>query len=161
MELYDLNHDGRIDSEELKSTHSPLRAAKWKRDGSIVFAEIASRVSKWKSATTLIMVVSPTFYFQGKPLAGATITFEPAEFLGSSYKSMSATTDANGVAHFTGDDRHYPGIYLGLYKVRVSKCVKDQEVIPAKYNSDTVLVHEVAANNWGGSSLPFFDLHKD
>ena len=41
--------------------------------------------------------------------------------------------------------KDYPGnIYVGLYKVRISKKVNGRETLPARYNTQTELGREVA-----------------
>ena len=40
----------------------------------------------------------------------------------------------------------YPGIYVGLYRVRISKKVDGKETLPARYNTATELGREIAAN---------------
>ena len=162
MTLYDTNQDGKIDADELKAPGCPLAAAMKTtdadHDGTITQEEIKTRIQKWQASTSRLMMISPTFYFNGKPLVGANVVLEPAEFLGIPDVSFTAVTDAKGAAHFTGTDRRYPGVYLGLYRVRVSKQDHGKELIPAKYNTNTELAHEVASDPWVPSFFTGFDL---
>ena len=38
----------------------------------------------------------------------------------------------------------FPGIYVGLYRIRISKVVAGKEIIPKRYNVETVLGREAA-----------------
>ena len=162
MTLYDANQDGKIDADEMKAPGCPLAAAiktiDANRDGAVTRDEIKDRIRKWQASTSRLMMITPRFYFDQKPLVGATVTFEAAEFLGIPDVSYTAVTDADGAAKFSGTDRQYPGIYLGLYRVRVSKKDHGKELIPAKYNTNTVLAHEVASDPWVPSFFKGFDL---
>ena len=135
-----------------------IRTTDADHDGVITRDEIKVRIQKWQASTSRLMMISPRFYFDGKPLVGATVTLEPAEFLGIPDVSFSAVTDAKGAAQFAGNDRRYPGVYLGLYRVRVSKIDHGKELIPAKYNTNTVLAHEVASDPWVPSFFSGFGL---
>ena len=42
--------------------------------------------------------------------------------------------------------KDYPGIYVGLYRVRISKKVNGKETLPARYNTETELGREIATN---------------
>jgi len=44
----------------------------------------------------------------------------------------------------TNTEFGYPGLYLGFYRVRVSKNKGGKELIPAKYNTETELGAEIA-----------------
>ena len=77
-----------------------------------------------------------------KPLEGATVTYEPEPFLGPSYHSHQGQTASNGAAVLNPECEGYPGIYVGLYRVRVSKVVGGKEIIPMRYNVKTVLGSE-------------------
>jgi hypothetical protein len=80
-------------------------------------------------------------------LEGATVTYEPEPFLGSSYHSHQGQTNVAGIAELDPELKEYPGdIYVGLYRVRISKKVNGKETIPARYNTETELGREVATN---------------
>ena len=164
MALYDANDDGMINADEL-SRSPALQVAQLSidvdNDGSITAREIATRVRAWRNSTARMMKANPSFYFQGEPLAGATVTLEPAPFLGPNYPTSTATTDARGIARFGGHDRRYPGVYVGLYTVRVSKLKDGQETIPAKYNTQSELAYEASAEQWTNTLFSFYNLEAD
>ena len=77
---------------------------------------------------------------------GATVTFDPEEFLGASFQPCSGVTDDRGEVFISRPGSQIPGIYLGFYRVRITKeKANGDEMIPAKYNTETTLGFE--ANN--------------
>jgi hypothetical protein len=114
--------------------------------------EIAARVNAWKAMRTGVMSFGFKVTLNGRPLPGATVTFQPDEILGNDIKPASCTLNSfgGGGATVAKDERATPesppGMYLGFYKVKVSKIVNGKEMIPAKYNEQTILGQEVAAD---------------
>ncbi len=144
---YDKNHDGTIDAEELKASPPLLEAMATmdvNRAGSLNEAKIAERVRKWLNGETVVFKPMVLVTLDGQPLEGATVTFEPEAFMGPAYKPTSAVTDKAGTCLPPGDDRQFPGLHPGLYRVRISKQVNGQETIPARYNTATELAREIA-----------------
>ena len=82
--------------------------------------------------------VQGTVTLQGKPLAGATITFTPEKG-----RPATGVTDEEGnylLSTFKAND----GAALGRYPVSISLKDKNQaELIPEKYNTRTELVREI------------------
>ena len=80
------------------------------------------------------------------------MTYEPEPFLGDEIKPAQGTTSpyGDGSATIAKEDRPDPttpsGMQLGIYKVKISKKVGDKEMVPAKYNENTILGQEVAPN---------------
>jgi hypothetical protein len=157
MQQYDANGDGTLDTEELKQSpalmeavepfegqsHTPMDA-----DGNRMLTEqeIANRVDDWLRTDAAVLNASVSFTLDGEPLAGATVTFEPEECLRPALKSCSAVTDDHGQATPAGPDPKYPGLHVGLYRIRLSKVVDGKETIPARYNAETTLAKEIAAD---------------
>ncbi len=152
MALYDKNGDGMLDAKELKAS-PPLRELlenlKRRSPGhpdSLTKADISARLEEWIKAPATLLPGTSLVFLDGKVLEGATVSFEPEPFLGSSYRSHQGQTDASGAAHLDAELKDYPGIYVGLYRVRISKKVDGKESLPARYNTDTELGREVATN---------------
>ncbi len=149
IDEYDANKDGKLDAEELKAS-PPLQVAAQRidvdGDGNITADEIAARINGWLNSGTTITGGAANVTLNGKPLTGATVTFKPPEFLGPGFKACSGKTDHNGQACVTGADAKYPGIYLGIYRVRISKQVDGRETIPSRYNSESELAFEAATD---------------
>ena len=68
----------------------------------------------------------------------------PEEFLGPNMKVATGKTDQNGTANISiptsGQRYDPPGVPQGFYRVEITKAGLN---IPAKYNTETVLGHEV------------------
>lgn len=150
LTLYDKNGDGMLDAKELKAspplrelldnlkTHSPGHP------DSLTKADISARLEEWINAPATLLPATATVSLDGKMLDGATVTFEPEAFLGASYHSHQGQTDQNGDAQMDAELKDYPGIYVGLYRVRISKMIAGKETLPARYNKETELGREVA-----------------
>ena len=144
---YDADGDGKLDAEELKQS-PPLTEAMETMDadldGTLTAAEIEKRIKAWLDYGVVVMSQTTQVTLDDKPLDGATVTDEPEEFFGTAYPPASAVTDEAGCADVQGQNTRYPGLYLGLYRVRISKQVGGRETVPARYNTQTELAKEVA-----------------
>lgn len=160
IRLYDKNGSGLLEPEEWKQS-PPLAAAKQRidrdNDGKITPEEIADRITSWLQSPAIMTTCAIVVTLDGRPVEGATVTLEPEPFLGSSYKTASGTTDLMGMASITGQNEKFSGVYLGLYRVKVSKQAGGRETIPARYNTQTELGCEVATDI-GGIGYTQFDL---
>jgi hypothetical protein len=161
MGQYDANKDSKIDAGELKKSPplcEALETMDTDKDGALTATEIAERIKHWWGSGDRIMVATTEITLDGQPLEGATVTYEPEAFLGPAYQPASAVTDAGGVASILGSDPEYPGLYLGLYRVRVSKQVGGKEILPSRYNAETELAKEIAPDAPSTQRLLKFDL---
>jgi hypothetical protein len=161
MDQYDVNHDGKIDADELKRCPALAQAMDLmdaNRDGALTLDEIAARMRQWKDSPAVVLNGNTQVLLDGKPLAGATVTYEPEKFMGPAYQTTSGVTDSAGFADIKGQDPKYPGLYLGLYRVRISKIEGGHESLPARYNTETVLAKEVAPDAPRQRRLLRFDL---
>ncbi len=160
MALCDANHDGFLDEKELERVPG-LAAARHEvdtnHDGKISADEIAARIASWRESKVGRMVLTCVITRKGKPLVGATVTLTPESFLGDQLTPGRGVTDARGRA-FIAATANPPGLSPGFYRVHVTE---PGENVPAKYNTETVLGQEVAAeaasiNSDAGG--PTFDL---
>ena len=170
MEQYDTNSDGQIDKSELKTAPGikfALGRIDGDDDGSVTADELSAMIQeKWLDAGGGIMRVSVEVTLNRRPLDGATVTFEPEEFLGDVIHLATGETDAEGYTPMSMAEEDMPhenvrsGVGPGLYLVRISKEVNGKEIVPAKYNTETTLGIEVAtrASYMPGSAQ--FDLRK-
>jgi hypothetical protein len=162
LATYDTNSDGAIDDEEVEA--SPGLKAAFKNidkdgDGNLTAEEIAARISYYKSAPTTIIQGMTRVKYKRRLLEGATVTFEPEEFLGEAFSVCSGVTNEDGIASIKGHDAGFPGIYLGFYRVRITKEVKGKELLPAKYNEETELGYEAQDDmNIGMAEIINFNL---
>jgi hypothetical protein len=151
MKLYDKNDDGVLDAKELHASPPLLELLKnvqGRSPGhpeSLTEADISGRLKEWVEATATLFPGTAMVFLDGKMLEGATVTFEPEPFLGSSYHAHQGQTNATGSAELDRELANYPGIYVGLYRVRISKKINGKETLPSRYNMETELGREVAA----------------
>lgn len=147
IEQYDADGDGKIDLTEAEQSPGLLKAFRridQDDDSALTAIEIADRVRYYKSAATTIVSGGVQVFAENGPLGGATVTLEPEPFLGDSFTPSSGKTDGMGNTSLAGADADFPGLYLGLYRVRISRMVDGKETIPARYNAETTLGHEAA-----------------
>ncbi len=146
MEMYDANKDGKLSGEELdKCPGLKAAAASLDSEGSGVTADqIAARIKVWQNNRIARLDVRCTVLHNGKPIEGAEVKFVPEKFLGPNMIVAAGKTDPSGVASISiptsGDQFDRPGVPQGFYRVEITK---PGLTIPAKYNTETVLGHEV------------------
>lgn len=149
LAAYDSDGDGFLSKEEYTMSPGLLAAsARVDSDGNGLISkeEIENRVDYYRNATTYVVSGGIRVVRKGRGLADATVTFEPESFLGEEFKPCSGTTDQLGETSISRETAEFPGIYLGMYRVRVSKIVNGKETIPAKYNTETTLGFESATD---------------
>lgn len=145
---YDTNHDGVIDAKELErcpALKSALKQMDKNGDGKLSAQEIADHIADYRASKVGMISAACEVAFEGKPLAGATVTFTPEKFLGPNVKTASGVTDATGFAKLQIAGEELSGVHCGFFRVEISK--KDaggKETLPARYNSQTVLGQEVS-----------------
>jgi hypothetical protein len=161
VELYDRDGDELISAQEAEA--APALAYSLAQpglldtsgDGQISAAEIVERVRTWQKSQAGLVPVRCLVLLDGEPLTGASVTYEPAEFLPEAVKPAFGATDELGEARMSlrPEDRPDPnapsGVQLGWYRVRVSKVVDGDEIIPAYFNAQTVLGQEVSFQDPG------------
>ena len=146
MEQYDTNKDGKVAGAELQAAPSLMAAlGNLDKDGdkAVSAEEVTARILAWQESKTGLMPVTCTVNFRGRPLAGATVTFEPEKFLGENIKACVGTTNQRGMASLSIPDsqRKLPGAAPGLYLIRITSTNLQ---IPVQYNTQTTLGAEVA-----------------
>ncbi|NLE36551.1 MAG: DUF4198 domain-containing protein [Pirellulaceae bacterium] len=144
MDQYDTNRDGKVDSTELAKgpgLNAALANLDRNNDNAVSADEVSERIRDWQESRIGQTSVMTTVTFRGRPLAGATVVFEPEAFLGPYVLPAVGTTNEDGVATMKTEGTDAPGVAPGLYLVRITK---DGTDLPAKYNVETVLGVEVA-----------------
>jgi len=142
---YDTNGDGAISGAELDQCPA-LKSALKKYDngtGKITAADITERILKWQESRICMSQQPILLTLDGKPLTGATVTAEPEKFLGPAIPAATGVSNAMGTV-WPQVAQNKPGVFFGLYKLRVSKQVDGKETIPARYNTQTELGFEKA-----------------
>jgi hypothetical protein len=153
IQEYDKDGDGKVAGDELEKApalKSALKNLDTNGDGAVTADEVTARVNVWKEMKTAMAAVQCKVTLDGEPLGGATVVFEPEAFLGENIKKAEDVSTMYGDAAPTiaPEDRPDPklpgGVNLGLYKVRISKMVNGKDIVPARYNKETILGQEVS-----------------
>jgi len=156
---YDTNKDGFLDTKELErcpGLKSCLTRFDHDKDGRLSKTELEEGLAEFTVSGAGLTEVLCKVTFDGKPLAGASVTLEPEAFMGDSIKSAKGTTDEQGTARMQADGSSVPGCNLGIYRVRISLTNdKGQEGLPARYNTETQLGIEVGSAKKGRGAYPF------
>ena len=149
---YDTDGDGAIAGSELDRApplQSSLDSVDSNQDGKVTAEEISGRIEAWQATRVGVLVLFSRVTLDGKPLDGATVTLEPSPFLGDGVKLATGVTGAAGMTSLTIDEQfrvapEARGVQCGWYLVRISKQQDGQEMLHARYNSETTLGCEVA-----------------
>jgi len=142
---YDTNHDGVISGAELNQCPGLKSSVKLygSGNGEITAADITERIEKWQQNRICMSPTAISLTLDDKPLEGATVTAEPEKFLGPEVPAATGITNAYGTARPQVAPNR-PGVFFGLYKLRVSKKVNGRETIPDRYNKATEIGFEKA-----------------
>jgi hypothetical protein len=150
MEMYDTNHDGFLDPNELEKVpglKAALKRLDNDHDGKLSKQEIADRINFWADSRAGRVAVRLRVTHKGQPLSGARVTLVPENFLGAALPSGSGTTSEMGTASISAPsaaNSQVRGLSPGFYRVEITK---DGEKIPAKYNNETTLGAEASSDD--------------
>lgn len=164
LEQCDANSDRQIDPLEAAAAPGLLVAFdQWDADGNkqISSEEFAERIAKYKAASGSVASAAFQVSYKKKPLDGATVLLEPEAFMGEGFAAASGTTDQYGYVTLNRPDMEeggYPGVYLGLYRVKITKEVDGKELLPEKYNEQTELGFDSGGQTREARTSPRFDL---
>ena len=134
MAAYDHNGDGRLDAAEL--AHSPglqeiLKTIKQQNPraaDALTVDDIAGRFERLARDPARVMDASYRVLLDNRPLADATVTFEPNCSWARSTNPI-ARDRQDGFVQIMGPVPKLPGLYVGVYRVKVSKLVDGRETI--------------------------------
>jgi hypothetical protein len=156
MEIYDADHDGFIAGSELDKATGVKAAMKnvdKDGDGKVSEQEIADRIATWEATRLGMMTMTCEVTLNGGLLDGAIVTFVPEKFLEGIIEEAGGETSLVGMtgirvpADKMSSPDLPPGVRLGMYQVKISKKQGDKELIPAIYNTETILGQEVAKDD--------------
>lgn len=156
MEIYDKDGDGFVAGAELEQAPGLKAAIKnldKDGDGKVSEQEIADRVDSWAKSGLGMITLSCEVTLDGGLLDGAKVKFVPEPFLSDVIQeaegetSLVGTTNLRVPADKLPSPDMPPGIQFGLYQVQISKKQGDKELVPAKYNTQTVLGQEVSRDD--------------
>lgn len=165
VKAYDKDGDGALSGEELAACPGMASARQSydeDGDGKISEDEIATRIESWYARGLGLTSLSCTVRYKGRPLAGAEVVMTPEAYLGEAVKPARCTTTqaGSGIMAVSDDDlpdehRGIKGVHYGTYKVHITH---PEIAIPAKYNKETTLGHEIAHDI--GKPYATFNLQK-
>lgn len=93
--------------------------------------------------------------YQGRPLAGATVTLVPMQFMGDIF-AATGETDDEGMCSVMGEDGK-PGAVPGIYRVEITH---PEKKISAKYNTEsTMSVALDTTNPYAQEGTPTFKVN--
>jgi hypothetical protein len=147
MAEYDANKDGALDAKEVEKCPALREGMKQgldkNKDGRVTPDELTQRLQMFLEDEIGSVFVQA--YLDGAPLEGATVTLTPEKFMGPSFKPATGTTQSTGTTMLQIDGQ--AAVPYGYYRIEVSKKdVGGKEMIPARYNTQTTLGHEVASS---------------
>ncbi len=151
MEAYDKNSDGFIAGKELDQSpaiKSAMQRIDTNGDGQVSAEEVQGIIENWLNDVVVVMAVRCVVTLDDEPLDGATVTFDPEPFLGNVLPAATGVTNKGKATMAVPQElRQDPTLAhpnIGMYLVRISKIEGGQELIPARYNTNTTLGIEVA-----------------
>lgn len=159
---YDANKDGGLDAEELAKCPGLLAAqdqiAK-DANGRLTESTIAARLKAHQASEHVVKLFPCKVLLDEEPLADATITLLPEQFLGPTFKVAVGVTSREGDAVVSTEEvkaKGFSGVYCGLYRVQIT-CpdAAGKDRLPAKYNTETTLGLEVAPDAEPGKGFVF------
>jgi hypothetical protein len=157
MAEYDTNKDGYLDAKELEqcpALQDTLKRLHKESDGRLSADDIVQELNRIVDSNIGLMTVACHLTLNGMPLSGAHVTFVPEKFLGTAVKPAAGTSDESGKVPLQVEGMDLPGVQPGLYRITVSKKdTQGRETIPARYNTQTTLGHEIGPNLRGGIVL--------
>jgi hypothetical protein len=157
MEIYDKDGNGFVEGAELEKApglNAALKNLDTNKDNKVSAEEIAARIAVWGKMGIGLMKFSCDVTLDGSPVDGAMVTLVPEEFLGGVVQEASGETRFGSTTPVIPKEKRAapdipPGVQAGLYKVVISKKQGDQELIPARYNTETIIGQEVARDDPG------------
>lgn len=153
IKLYDSDGDGELAEAELEKApgiKAGLKKADTNGDGKISRAELAARMETWNASRYAILPISCGVTLDGARIEGAKVVFEPEPFLDDAVRQGVGISNDAGLAGVSIPKENRlvadspPGLQMGYYIVRITKEVDGKELIPAKYNTESILGQEVA-----------------
>ncbi len=150
LQEYDTNHDGALVGPELENcpgVKAGLPVIDLDRDNRVTAAEIAARIQAYIDDKTALMMMAGRITLNGQPLSGAQVTLVPEKFMGPAVKPAKGTTDASGYCVASIEGEELSGVHCGIYRIQISKQANGKELVPARYNSKSILGTDVGVQS--------------
>lgn len=150
LEQYDTNKSSYLDEEELAAApgwKATLSTSDSNGDARLEATEIAARVNKIVGEEIGMMHLSCIVTWNGEPLPDALVTAIPEPALGPEFKTARGRTGPDGRAGMSAGVPGFPGMQCGIFRIEITKKGDGgEELIPAKYNTQSILGMEVATD---------------
>lgn len=140
----DLDGDGQLSPDEL--SNSPALATAFERvdankDTLLSRNEIADYLRRMQQSGVAMVSWTLRIMLDGKPVEGATVVLEPAEFLKPGVLPAEGVSDSRGLVTLAVAEEHRPApnakvLHCGIYNVLVSKRSGEQDLIPQRYTAE-------------------------
>jgi hypothetical protein len=155
MQQLDKDGDGQLSSAELEASPGLGSAATRydsDNDGSLSLEEVTAGIRRWAEGEVGAATVPFVVRLDGRPLSDAVVKAIPEPFLGDVLKPA---TGIDGYLAVAPEDRppnspNFPLMQPGLYRIEITHLSVS---IPAKYNSETILGHEVSQDTVGNQAV--------
>jgi hypothetical protein len=154
IELYDSDGDAALSKNELANCPGILaKVALYDQDGngSVQEEEISRRLAELFKHGPGGTGLNALVFYNGRPLAGATVVLEPEPYLGDEIRTAQGVTNGSGSTNLAIPPEYVPehlrrikSVHYGTFKVRIT-----HPTIPlsARYNTATELGYETEPGN--------------
>lgn len=143
----DTDGDGQIEAPEMAASpglQAALAGADADKNGSLSKDEISNRLKSYVDAGVSLVFYDCLVLLDNRPLEQAKVSLVPEPMLEAFRKPAYGVTDATGRAAVKIEGNENYGLYYGMYRVQISKTdPSGRELLPAKYNQQTILGQEV------------------
>ena len=151
IQEYDSDGDGLLAAVELDrvpALKSATSRIDTNNDSKLSPEEINARIQKWRDLNIAIMPTTVNVFKDRQPLADIEVTLVPEKFLGDAIKPAKGTTNQNRTAVIRiSSSRDEEGVHQGFYRIVLSKKAADRETLLPKFNTETELGAEIAADS--------------
>ncbi|TWT77920.1 hypothetical protein Pla123a_17190 [Posidoniimonas polymericola] len=160
LAAYDADGDGRLAGAELDASPAikkHLARYDADSDGAVSEQELQDRFAQWEEEGVGFRRLDVRVTIDGRPLSGATVTFEPEAFMTDWVKPATATTDRSGMAKISVAPEDLPaalkdrasglrGVCVGAYRVKVTH---PSDKLPPAYPAGDALGAETSRDAMG------------
>jgi len=147
IKQFDKNNNGTIEGAELDACPAlkvSLAAIDTDKNQALSKDELVERFKAYKAAGAGAIAFGCVVKVGGQPLSEAEVTFTPEECMKGAVKGGSGQTLNDGSVRVSAEGSSVVGLPPGLYKISVSKKnAGGGEILPARYNANTVLGREI------------------
>jgi hypothetical protein len=157
FDKYDADRDGLLTNAELAAAPGIVAAYKSidaDGNGQVDRTEFEQHLAQYSVGRIGAQSLTCFVNLNGQPLSNAVVDFIPEEFLAGVIQPARAKTNRHGSGPALPVEAGGPiGISPGMYRVTISLKNGEQETLPAQYNSESTLGHEVSNSSGGAPAI--------